>query len=287
MNTELIRATTEDKLILTGLLYVPATSSKKLVLHIHGMGGNFFANRFLDFISEELTSKGWAFLAPNTRGNDAITDIPVAGPDEKYERIGSYRELFEDCIKDIKTWIDLAESRGYTEIVLQGHSLGAVKAAYYIAKTQDNRVSKLVFMSPPDMVGLLEADKAHDANLKDAKQMMKDGRETDIMPGIIWDFYYLSPRTFLNFSQRGNDIDVFNTYDKKKSSDTLGNITIPVLSITGGKDDANIYTAIESMNVIKQKTNKSPKFDIRVIDGAPHSYFKHEQELASSISAWI
>ena len=86
-------------------------------------GWKLFANRFLDFISEELTSKGWAFLAPNTRGNDAITDIPVAGPDEKYERIGSYRELFEDCIKDIKTWIDLAESRGYTEIVLQGHSL--------------------------------------------------------------------------------------------------------------------------------------------------------------------
>jgi alpha-beta hydrolase superfamily lysophospholipase len=287
MNAKFLRATTDDKLILQGLLYMPEKAAERVILHIHGMSGNFYENRFLDAMAEEFTNKGWAFLVPNTRGHDYIADFPIDGPQEKSVRIGNYREIFEDCLKDLKTWMDAAEAQGFKKIVLQGHSLGAVKAAYYLAKTQDKRIGKLILASPPDMVALGEQEKQHKQKLELAKKMTDEGEADEIMPGKVWDWYHLTPQTYLNFFQRGNEIDVFNTYDKQKPSKTLQAIKIPTLGFCGSKDDANIYLAEESMQVIKQKTPNVPVFDIKVVEGAPHSYFGHEKEVAELITTWL
>lgn len=144
MNTEFIRFTTEDKLILQGLLYEPSEKTNMAYLHVHGMARNFYENGFLDTMARELTSHGYAFMSINTRGHDLIADFPIAGPDEKYKRIGNAYEIFEECLLDIKPAIDYLKQNGYKKTVLCGHSLGAVKVAYYIAKTQDNRINKLI-----------------------------------------------------------------------------------------------------------------------------------------------
>jgi len=288
MNAELLRATTEDKLILSGLLQKPSVASDKVVIHVHGMSGNFYENLFLDAMAKAFTENGWAFLTLNTRGHDYIADFPIAGPEEKHLRIGNFREIFEDSAKDIKAWVDVAEAKGFKKIVLQGHSLGAVKVAYYMAQTQDKRISKLVLASPPDMVGLFENDgEEHKQRLELAKQMVKEGKGGDMMPGKVWGWYHLSPQTYLNFTQRGAEIDVFNTYDKQKPSKTLEAITIPTLAFCGSEDDANIMPAADAMETIKQKATKTPRFDTAVVAGAPHSYFGHEKEVAELILAWI
>ena len=288
MDAELLRATTEDKLILTGLLQKPSNPTDKVIIHVHGMAGNFYENLFLDAMAETFTRNGWAFLALNTRGHDYVADFPIAGPTEKNMRVGNFREKFEDCTKDIKAWIDVAEAKGYKQIVLQGHSLGAVKVAYYLAKTQDKRINRLILASPPDMIGLFENDgDEHKQRLELAKQMVKDGKAQDMMPGKVWGYYHLSPQTYLNFTQRDSDIDVFNTYDKQKPSKTLQAITIPTLAFCGSKDDANIMPAADAMATIKQKSTNAPRFDTQIVDGAPHSYYGHEQEVAELISSWL
>lgn len=286
MKTSFLRQTTDDKLVLHGLLYEPDEPTKKLILHIHGMSGNFYENRFLDFMAKTFTDNDWAFLAPNNRGHDFIADIPVAGNKEKFKRIGNSYEIFEECILDIKTWMDFAEKKGFSEIVLQGHSLGCSKVVYYFVKTLDKRISKLVLASPSDMVGLFESPSDHKNLLSLSKKMLLEGKGDEFLPKLIWGWYSLSAKTYLDFSERDNPIDIFNTYDKNKES-VLAKIKIPVLAFLGEKDDAAILPIKEALAVIKKKAKNAPRFDTEVIEGAPHSYFGHEQEVADLIINWV
>jgi len=286
MNTKFIRIITEDQLILQGLIYEPAKPSNKAYLHIHGMAGNFYENRFLDAMAEEITSAGYAFLSINTRGHDIIADFPIVGSEEKYKRIGDAYEIFEECLLDIKPAIDYLQKNGYAEIILCGHSLGAVKVAYYVAKTQDGRVKKLILMSPPDMVGLAEKESNHNDLLRQAQKMISEDRGGELLPFKIWDWCYLSANTYVNMNTRDYPVDVFNTYDKNKSS-ILSEIKIPVFAFLGGKDDAAILPIGEALETIKVKAINAPIFDTDIIEGAPHSYFNRESIMAKKIVEWL
>lgn len=288
MKTTFLRETTEDSLMLQGQLYEPDTPTKKLVLHVHGMAGNFYENEFLDAMFKTFTNNGWAFLAPNTRGHDLIADIPISGDEEKFKRIGNSREIFEECLLDIKCWMDFAENRGFSEIVLQGHSLGSVKAVYYLAKTHDKRISKLVLASPPDMVGLAEAEAEsdHQENLELSRKMVEKNKGDDFLPKLLWNWYWLSAKTYINFGERDGPIDVFNTYDKEKSS-ILSEINIPTLAFFGEKDDAAILPLKEALEVIRSKAKNCSKFETKIVDGASHGYFAREQQAADLILNWI
>lgn len=286
MNAEFIRFTTEDKLILQGIVYRPDSPTEKAYLHIHGMAGNFYENRFLDAMAKELTNIGCVFISINTRGHDYIADFPIAGSEEKSKKIGDAYEVFEECLLDIKPAIDYLQEYGYKEIILCGHSLGAVKVAYYMAKTKDQRIGKLILMSPPDMVGLTEKENDSDKTMEEAKRMASDGKGNELLPGLLWGWYYLSANTYLNFSIRGNDIDIFNTYDKTKPS-LLSEIRIPILAFLGEKDDAAIMPPREALEIMKAKATNAPKFDIDIISDAPHSYFGHEKEMARKLADWL
>lgn len=267
-------------------MYHPEKQTKKALLHIHGMGGNFYENRFLDFMADELNKNSYAFLSINTRGHDIIADFPVAGSEEKYKRIGNAYEKFEECLLDIKPAIDFLEEKGYDDITLCGHSLGAVKVAYYMAKTQDPRIKRLILMSPPDMVGLAEKESYHDGLLKQAQQMISGDKGGELLSQKVWDCYYLSANTYADFSTRNNPIDIFNTYDKEKNS-LLNEIRIPTLTFLGEKDDAAILPQKDALEVIKSKATNAPVFDIDIIEGAPHSYFGREKEMAACITNWL
>ncbi|MBI2032373.1 MAG: alpha/beta hydrolase [Candidatus Levybacteria bacterium] len=182
--------------------------------------------------------------------------------------------------------MDFAEKKGFSEIVLQGHSLGCSKVVYYFVKTLDKRISKLVLASPSDMVGLFESPSDHKNLLSLSKKMLLEGKGDEFLPKLIWGWYSLSAKTYLDFSERDNPIDIFNTYDKNKES-VLAKIKIPVLAFLGEKDDAAILPIKEALAVIKKKAKNAPRFDTEVIEGAPHSYFGHEQEVADLIINWV
>ena len=49
MKQELIRINSLDKIEQVGILYTSIVETKKIVIHVHGLNGNFYENRFLDF----------------------------------------------------------------------------------------------------------------------------------------------------------------------------------------------------------------------------------------------
>jgi pimeloyl-ACP methyl ester carboxylesterase len=288
MKTTFLRQTTDDKLILQGLLHEPDASTKNLILHIHGMSGNFYENRFLDSMASTFTDNAWAFLTPNTRGHDFIAELPIAGSGEEFRRVGNTFEKFEECVFDIKCWMDFAEQKGYTNIILQGHSLGCAKVVFYLYKTKDKRVKKLILASLADMVGFgLRGDK--DGKMVAlAKKLIKEGRGDEILPELYDNWAYISASTMVDFTSKNAPIDVFNIYDPKARSIALESVAIPALAFMGsGKDSYMTNTAEETLEITKTKAKNCPEFDTFIVEGAPHSYFAHEQEVAELIINWV
>lgn len=286
MQTSLVRFQTKDDLILQGLLYEPAQATKRVILHVHGMSGNNYENGFYPEMASQNTAAGWAFFAINNRGHDYIADIPVAGEEEHYRRVGNAYEVFEECLFDIEAAIDYLVAAGYEEIVLQGHSLGAVKIAYYCAQRDDRRVRKLILLSPPDMVGLAEADPEYMRFIEEAKKLVAAGNPDQLPPKVIWGSYWLSAKTMLDFSLPGNEIDVFN-FTRPQAQSVLSKLHIPILAVMGELDDAVTIPIPEAMAMLKQKCSACTDYTESIIAKAPHSYFGAEAALAATIVSWL
>ncbi len=293
MKTTLHRVVTPDKLRLDGLLFEPKQKSRRAVLHIHGMAGNFYENEFVDAMAQQYTAAGYAFLTGNTRGHDLIADFRIVGPKERYKRIGNSRERFEDCILDIKAWLKLLKRQGYTEIVLQGHSLGCSKVAYFLSKVAAPEVKALILASPSDMVGLGRVGKElknYRRNSAIAKRMIAQGRGSEFLPKPVWGWYHLSARTYLNFTTEGGAIDVFSILNHKRASfKVLKNLRLPIFAFFGGgkAEEASILPKEQALKILKSKATAVLRFDYAVIGKASHCYIGYERALAGRVVRWL
>ena len=148
MKQELVRLSSTDNIEMVGILYTPEEKSNKIVVHVHGLCGNFYENRFLDTLAKTYTNRGYAFLTFNNRGTNFVSEL-LKG--DGYEVIGGCYEKFIDCILDIEGAIKYVKEEGFTEIVLEGHSYGCNKVVYYYNKKKDERIKKIVLLAPCDI----------------------------------------------------------------------------------------------------------------------------------------
>src|SRR5260370_1037962 len=86
-----------------------------------------------------LTAPSVGYFKFNTRGHDV-----VAGRGRRLA--GAAFERFGQSLADIRAMIAFARRRGYTRVVLAGHSTGANKVLYYTAR--DRRVAALALLGP-------------------------------------------------------------------------------------------------------------------------------------------
>ncbi len=281
MKTTFCRTTTADNLRLEGLLFEPDKKSSTGVLHIHGMAGNFYENIFLDSMAEEYTKAGYAFLTVNTSGHDFIADLSIAGEKESYKRVGQIFEKFEDCISDIDAWLKFFKSKGYDKLILQGHSLGAVKIVYYLHKKPESNLVALIIASPPDMLGStrVEAEKKNfERDFAEAKKLVAEGKGKVFLSNMIWSWYYISAETYLNIIADGAEADVFPIL-RGGDFKELESVKIPILAFYGGTDHATVFSPEKDLKNEKSKT--------LLIGTASHSYFKHEKQTALAVVNWL
>ena len=52
MKQELVRINSIDDIEQVGILYAPNNITNKIVIHVHGLNGNFYENKFLDTLAE-------------------------------------------------------------------------------------------------------------------------------------------------------------------------------------------------------------------------------------------
>ncbi len=88
MKTSLQRLQTKDGIELVGLMYEPDAGSKEILVHVHGMSGNFYENTFLDAIAKKLTdterTPGRSRRSGGLPSDQAFWDL--AGRHERYGR---------------------------------------------------------------------------------------------------------------------------------------------------------------------------------------------------------
>ena len=289
MKTTLHRINTKDGLGLHGILYEPEQKTATVLAHVHGMGGNFYENKFLDNLAKTLTDNGIAFCPFNNRGNGFITEL-VRNQDGKkdYVRIGNSFEKFEDSLIDIDAHVNFLKKQGFKTIHLSGHSLGAPKVAYY-ASQQDREILKsAIFISPSDMLGLVRENKQRfEEDMSTAREMVSDGRGGEIMQKQVWDSYPISANTYVDLFGDESMAAIFNFHNKNLDFKALSKIEIPVFTSMGRKDDVLVIPIEDIMKIIKEETVSSPKVEHTIIGDAGHDYFGYEQKLADAILDWI
>jgi pimeloyl-ACP methyl ester carboxylesterase len=277
---------------LQGFLALPDQGSPtEGVLHIHGLAGNFYENRFIDDVARAVTDSGRGFLTANTRGRDYLSDFIWEKPDgtKEFRQIGGIHEVFEECIDDIDAWTAYLRSRGIHSIVLQGHSHGALKVTYYVYRKPDPEIGGLILLSPSDDFGCQRSrlgDKFDEA-IEVARVMMEEGRASDLMPAQYF-HYPVSARTFLDIFDEGSRLRMFNlSRTDSEEFPEIHSIRVPVLAIVGSVEEAFLEPPEEYLALIREELANAPDFAGEVIQGAPHNYLDFEDQVARRIGKWL
>jgi pimeloyl-ACP methyl ester carboxylesterase len=141
----------------------PATDqSKGAVILLHGIGAHPAWPDVIDPLRMQLPEHGWYTLS---------LQMPILANGKKDS---DYSPLFPEVPARIQAGVDFLKSRGITNIVLAGHSLGAAMASYYLSTLPDQAVKTFVILSggsgvPGDkrMDSLANFKQIHNMNIVD------------------------------------------------------------------------------------------------------------------------
>ena len=280
---------TEDEIELVGLLERPKNPTKRVVISVHGMQSNCLKRRE-DILSKEISNAGVAYFAFNNRGAELMTYTRKT-TGEKILNGGSVYENVLDGYYDIKGAINKMLELGYTDIYLQGHSLGCTKIVYTYNKLKnENNVKNIKGIMLLSLVDIPDCQK-YDLGDKYAEMMEyaenkeKEGKLNDLMPIESFD-HPICVRSYLRYFKYKKDIDFARFCDKDYNFKELNNIQIPLFLRWGNVHDLVLQNLSNLIEILKSKI-QNEKLDIGYIDGADHGYTGKEETLAKEIISFI
>jgi len=265
VRTESIRLQTTDGIWLHGIVRQPYPNQTKAgVLMVHGYGGNFYSG-IMSFLPEALAENGYTTLAFNMRDHD----------------LGPKKNLFEENLQDIASGVDEMTRRRYKTLFLYGHSMGTNRVLYYLAETQDPRITGIILTGPP---GNLFQWNVRAFGLKAASEVLRQAQELRAAGnGDSWMLIDLGPlgKTLYTASH------VVSLRGPETRSDPFTNIaqiSRPVLIVHGLAD------RLADPDVADQLKNSGPRdnqITVSKIAGANHRFHNHGKELEEVITRWL
>jgi pimeloyl-ACP methyl ester carboxylesterase len=259
-----------------------------VLLHIHGFESDLFTNEFVSVIANAFQKKNQGFLTVQTRG--MANEYFFKTTDGKWKKLGSHFEVLEDSYKDIDAWIELLISKGYSNIILQGHSLGTMKVLRYLFEGKHaDKVTKVILLAPFDIMQLLETATQGKWReyLEIARQRVAVGKGEEVIPTQYLDVS-MSYQTYVSHHQENEFEYMFKFSDKEYDFPLLQKISIPVKVIVGTKDEffhpANPSHPEEAMTIFETKVKD---FSGNLIPESGHGYVGYEQELVRDIESFI
>jgi len=281
----------------------PLVPNPSCVVHVHGWEGNFYENRFVDHAVRACGRLGLAFAAFNNRGHDYVADVlrdrsqKAKGKSQNakvtarfdYVQLGGMFERFGECLPDVKAAVDFAQARGCRRVFLQGHSLGAMKVTYYLAKTRDPRIAGLILLSPADTLGWIreKLGRTFPKALAYARRLIQQGRGPELMPSRFHDSP-VSARTFVEAYGPKSLTGIFNiSRTDRQRFPELAAVSVPVLLAVGTVEEYFVGPAQRFVDGIAECIENCRSFTGVVIEGAPHNYLGHEPALAAELEDWL
>ena len=282
MKQELVRINSADKIEMVGMLYEPEEKSNKIVIHVHGLCGNFYENRFIDILAKNYTSKKISLLTFNNRGTNYISEF-LKG--DEFEIIGGCNEKFIDCLLDIEGAIKYVKGKGYNDIILEGHSYGCNKVIYYYNKKKDRNISQIILLAPCDIPKVCTKFLSKEEYKKAKEQstrLVKEEKTEELIDFSINANGKISAGTYYNDFLPNGENDFIRYRDRENGKSTiLNDLNIPVLIIFGDADECVLTEDIETIK--RYLNNNIKKCNIQIINGADHSYTNKCKELGKII----
>ena len=265
VRTDVIELQTTDGVKLGAVFREPYPARAKAgVVMVHGYGGNFYSG-IMAFLPEILSRRGFATLALNMRDHD----------------LGPKKNLFKENLPDIVAGVDEMARHGYEALFLYGHSMGTNRVLFYLAETQDPRISGLILTGSP---GNLFQWNVRTFGLEAATQVLHRAQELkDEGKGDTWMLINLGPlgKTLYTADH------VVSLRGPQSLSDPFMNIArlaTPVLVVHGLADRlANPQVADQ----LKNNAGIGSSVTLRKIEGADHLFRNHEKELEEIITQWL
>ncbi len=278
--TELVQVSTADGVTLHGLLQEPKRP-RGAVLMMHGNSSSFY-QPFFAYFAEQMVARGWTTLRANNRGHDVVSrgDAPgSASP--RY--LGAAFERVDECRYDWSAWLDYLAQGDRAPLVVWGHSLGAVKTAYYLARSDDRRVAAAVLASPPRLAhSLLTAHTAHAEairrQLEEARLLVASGRPDALVSVTLPTPFLCSAATYLDKYGPEEPYDVVRLLDQ---------VEIPVLVLTGEREVAQDLPFIGLPAAIEELRRRRPRLAHVSIPDADHHYTGRQPFALSRVMEWL
>lgn len=289
---ERIDFTATDGINLNGLLYKTENKSEKnvktVILAVHGMSSNCFKTRDT-VIAQKANDSKIDYFCFNNRGSDLVRYIRKTEDGKKKKFLGgtSYEDVL-DGYKDILGAIKKLKEIGYSNIYLQGHSLGSTKIVYTYNKLKEENNIYLKDIKGIILLSLVDIPMTLKIYLRDnfktyvslAEEKQKEGKDEELMPRSAF-IHPVSVKTFLRYAKYNEEIN-FAQYGKDNKLEKLNNIDVPLFMRWGNDNEMILQKADELVKMIDQII-KNPNKNIDYIDGADHGYSGKEEILAKQI----
>jgi len=272
----LTRIRTRDGVWLDGLVVEPRRRRRAALVWVHGLGSVFSSGQPLTReLSARLTAAGIGYFKFNTRGHDVVARANTRLAGAAFER-------FTRCVEDLRAVIGLAVRRGYSRVILAGHSTGANKALHYTARTRDRRVSVLMLLGPvSDVAGETRRIGAGELRRRVALAERIAARDPEALVPRAWGFR--SAQRYLSLYRPGEAEDVFPYYRPRARWTALRSVRVPLAVIVGSRDEYLDRPAAELVEAFERNATRARSFSGIVISGALHGFQGRERALVDAM----
>jgi pimeloyl-ACP methyl ester carboxylesterase len=282
MIAELVRAAASDGLRLDGAIFRPAATGESPVdaaLLLHGVGGNFYSSSLLDAVQDAFLAAGVAVLRVNTRGHDGMYNAPT---NQGARRFGAAFEIVDECRLDLAAWTDFLRNEGLARIALVGHSLGAIKAIYAAANTDEMSCIKIAALSPPRLAYCVfqkSGNPAFQEAIARAEAFVEDGRPHELMPVRFPFPLIISAASYVDKYGREERYDIVRHVPK---------LSCPILFLYGEKELSEGGPPFSGIDrAVAEAARPDQSLEVRIVPGADHFYNGVQETAAVEVAAWL
>jgi pimeloyl-ACP methyl ester carboxylesterase len=278
--TTLIRLRTRDGVFLDGLMAEPRGRRRTALLWVHGLGSVFSSGQpLIGELSARLNAAGIGYFKLNNRGHDVAAGRGARLAGAAFERFGQ-------SVEDLRTMITFIRRRGFSRVVLAGHSTGANKALHYVARTRDRRVAALLLLGPvSDIAGEAKRIGVAELRRRVATAVRLARRDPRALVPRAWGFW--SAARYVSLYRPGEAEDVFPYYRAGARWPALRSVRVPVAAIVGGRDEYLDRPPPVMLEAFRDNARRAPSFIGVVVPRAGHGFAGHERALAQIVVAWI
>lgn len=219
--------------------YQTGKATKPAVMVVHGFQSTYDYGT-IQAIANDLAGKGYTLLTPNlTLGvNNRREPLACDAP---------HNSTLSDEGKELNQWADWLKNKGYSQLIMIGHSAGSSSILASLEKPASN-LQQIVLTAIYDFDNWPEATLTRDK--KSAQQNLQTGKLGQYNMGLCRGNFLASANTYLSYRY----------WDKERILDTINRSNVPINLIMPGSDkrlemDGNNRTWLDQLAKSKAQLN--------------------------------